>query len=164
MRKKLTLILVRVLVLAQLCACGKPQADAPAAESEPAVQPDEPVQAVQEEPEPEPADLHVPDRVLTSKHYSAEIYENTIRQYNCSIESRGDGPRLPRDGHRRAEQVPRSYRAVGRNHSLLGHGREQMGLGAAGRGEIRVPGRRDRAGFRRVVFHRAAAHVHPARK
>ena len=88
MRKKLTLILVLILVLAQLCACGKPQADAPAAESEPAVQPDEPVQAVQEEPEPEPADLHVPDRVLTSKHYSAEIYENTIRQYNCSIESR----------------------------------------------------------------------------
>ena len=88
MRKKFTLILVLILVLAQLCACGKPQADAPAAESEPAVQPDEPAQTVQEQPEPEPEDPHVPDRVLTATHASAEIYETTIRQYNCSIESR----------------------------------------------------------------------------
>ena len=30
----------------------------------------------------------MPDRVLASRHYSAEIYETTIRQYRCSIESR----------------------------------------------------------------------------
>ena len=30
----------------------------------------------------------MPDRVLASRHYSAEIYETTIRQYHCSIESR----------------------------------------------------------------------------
>ena len=35
MQKKLTLILILILVLAQLCACGKPQAEtSPAAESE----------------------------------------------------------------------------------------------------------------------------------
>ena len=34
MHKKLTLILILILVLAQLCACGKPQAESsPAAES-----------------------------------------------------------------------------------------------------------------------------------
>ena len=89
MRKKLSILMILILVLAQLCACGKTQADpAPAAGSEsavPAARPDEPAA---EAPAPEPADPHVPDRVLASRHYSAEIYETTIRQYRCSIESR----------------------------------------------------------------------------
>lgn len=89
MRKKLSILMILILVLAQLCACGKTQADpAPAAGSEsavPAAGPDEPAA---EAPAPEPADPHVPDRVLASRHYSAEIYETTIRQYRCSIESR----------------------------------------------------------------------------
>ena len=89
MRKKLSILMLLILVLAQLCACGKTQADpAPAAGSEsavPAAGPDEPAA---EAPAPEPADPHVPDRVLASRHYSAEIYETTIRQYRCSIESR----------------------------------------------------------------------------
>ena len=82
MRKKLSILMILILVLAQLCACGKTQADpAPAAGSEsavPAAGPDEPAA---EAPAPEPADPHVPDRVLASRHYSAEIYETTIRQY-----------------------------------------------------------------------------------
>ena len=89
MRKKLSILMILILVLAQLCACGKTQADpAPAAGSEsavPAAGTDEPAA---EAPAPEPADPHVPDRVLASRHYSAEIYETTIRQYRCSIESR----------------------------------------------------------------------------
>ena len=92
MRKKLSILMILILVLAQLCACGKTQADpAPAAGSEsavPAAKPDEPAAEAAEAPAPEPADPHVPDRVLASRHYSAEIYETTIRQYRCSIESR----------------------------------------------------------------------------
>ena len=46
MRKKLSILMLLILVLAQLCACGKTQADpAPAAGSEsavPAAGPDEP--------------------------------------------------------------------------------------------------------------------------
>ena len=46
MRKKLSILMILILVLAQLCACGKTQADpAPAAGSEsavPAAGPDEP--------------------------------------------------------------------------------------------------------------------------
>ena len=91
MRKKLSILMILILVLAQLCACGKTQADpAPAAGSEsavPAAGTDEPAADAQAL-EPEPADPHVPDRVLVSKHYSAEIYEMVIRQYRCSIESR----------------------------------------------------------------------------
>ena len=98
MQKKFTLILILVLVLAQLCACSPAQTPSvPAAEPEAA----QPVSAAELPKEQEqtqepaaaqspqtPASLRTPERVLTAKKYTAEIYTRTIQQYRCRVESR----------------------------------------------------------------------------
>ena len=90
MQKKLTLILILILVLAQLCACGKPQAEtSPAAESEaaaPAELPAEETPADSDEPDDTPS--RTPERVLTSTKYTAEVYVETVQYGQYQIESR----------------------------------------------------------------------------
>ena len=90
MHKKLTLILILILVLAQLCACGKPQAEtSPAAESEaaaPAELPAEETPADSDEPDDTPS--RTPERVLTSTKYTAEVYVSTTERDGSQIESR----------------------------------------------------------------------------
>ena len=90
MQKKLTLILILILVLAQLCACGKPQAGtSPAAESEaaaPAELPAEETPADSDEPDDTPS--RTPERVLTSTKYTAEVYVETVQYGQYQIESR----------------------------------------------------------------------------
>ena len=90
MQKKLTLILILILVLAQLCACGKPQAEtSPAAESEaaaPAELPAEETPADSDEPDDTPS--RTPELVLTSTKYTAEVYVETVQYGQYQIESR----------------------------------------------------------------------------
>lgn len=91
MRKKRWTLLILVLVLAVLCACNAPAApEAPAAEPEPAPasDPAEPAdEPAQTQTPAAPVSLRTPDRTIASKHYSADIYHQTIRKYQASIES-----------------------------------------------------------------------------
>ena len=125
MRKKFSVILILVLVLAQLCACSPAQTPSlPAAEPEPAAPPavsdntdaqdSEPTPTQEPDPESvqEPAQtisLRTPERVLTSTKYTAEVYSRTIRQYSCQIESR---EYVVSDG-----VTARAYRAAGSGSS-----------------------------------------------
>lgn len=96
MRKKLTLILILILVLVQLCACDRPQAErSPAAGSEAAAPADKPSEAVPDgtdaPDEPDGTDdlpVRMPERVLTSDKYTAEVYTDTVSYGQYQIESR----------------------------------------------------------------------------